>query len=144
MVKLIIEDGAANQRPQNFRQQKIWNRLELIAGRRMSRHIHAQPAKLLNEPPDFCAVRRNLLRDLRSAHHDRRMLHQQPHEAAETNVGRLFVRRGRLCSRKPGASSFACLLNAVIMREERENHKSSAEQVYANATRRLISDACGE
>ena len=82
-----------SKRPQNFGQQQIRNRAQLISGRRMSGHIHTQAAQLLNQPPDFGAVRGNFLRDLGAAHDDGGVLHQQAHDAAEANVGGLWRAR---------------------------------------------------
>jgi len=139
MMKLIIEEGAANERPQDFRQQQIRNRLQLISRSWMSSDIHAQPTQLLNQPPDLGAVRGNFLRDFGSAHYDRRVVHQQAHDAAETNVRRRFVggrspRRTqcRLCRRTRSTASCGTFPDAVIMGERRENHKPSPGRLHRN------------
>jgi len=53
----------------------------------MAGHIDSQAAQLLNQTPDFRAVRRDFLRDFWCADHDCGVLHQQAHDAAEANIG---------------------------------------------------------
>src|SRR5271165_5911468 len=60
----------------------------------MASNLDTQAAQLLNQAPDFGTIGRDFLRDLGSAHHDGGVLHQQAHDAAETNVGGLFVGAG--------------------------------------------------
>jgi hypothetical protein len=62
----------------------------------MPRDIHAQTAQLLNQSPHFGAVGGNLLGNLGAADDNRSALHQQTHNAAETEIGSLWlVRCGR-------------------------------------------------
>ena len=125
MVKMLVEDSAAHQRPQNFRQQQIRNRAQSISRRRMARHIHAQAAQLLNQTPDFRAMARNLLRNLRPAHHHGSVLHEQAHDAPQAQIGGVgLMRRQRLGSRRPPPSCCA-LSNAEIMRELPPNNNRS-------------------
>ncbi len=101
MVEVLVEDRAAQQRPQNLRQEQVRDRAQLISGGGMAGDIHAQAAQLLNQAPDFGAVGRNFLGDLRAADHDGGVLHQQAHDAAQAQVGGLrLVRGGRFDPRR--------------------------------------------
>ena len=110
-MNLGIEDGAANQRPEDFGQQEIRHGLELISGGRMSGNIDTEAAQLLNQSPDFGTIGRNLLRDFRAAYHDGCMLHQEAHDAAETNVGGLLMGCGSYRARNAGLADYCCLRN---------------------------------
>jgi hypothetical protein len=73
--------GPAKDRPfqgrrQHLRQQQVWNRAQLIARRRVSSDIHAYPAQLLDEPPNFRSARPDLFRNLRAADDNRSVPHQ--------------------------------------------------------------------
>src|SRR5258708_4363128 len=51
VMEMRVENGAAKEWAENFRQQQIRHRAQLIAGCRMPSHIHTQSAELLDEPP---------------------------------------------------------------------------------------------
>src|SRR5271156_4199546 len=124
-MDLVVEDCAAKQRGEDFRQQEIRDGLELISGGRMAGDIHTEAAQLLNETPDFGTIGRNLLRDFCSADDDGGMLHQEAHDAAEANVGgllRVFAGAGLRgqWARRPGWGS---LPDAGIMLQMRGNNK---------------------
>jgi len=91
----------------------------------MTRHIHAQPAQLLDQSPYFRAVGRDLLRNFRPADYDGRVLYQQADDAAKTDVCELLVWRNGPRQRTPAGPSCPCLLNAGIMLERDGNYKSS-------------------
>jgi hypothetical protein len=81
----------------------------------MSRYIHTESAQLLDQTPDFRAVRRDFLRDLGATYYDGRVLRQQTHNTTEANVGRLGITGFR------GQTDLACtscfgFLDAGIMR----------------------------
>jgi hypothetical protein len=50
----------------------------------MPANIHSEAAQLLDEPPDFGAVRRNFLRNLRAAHHYRGVLNEKVDDAPKS------------------------------------------------------------
>jgi hypothetical protein len=54
----------------------------------MSSDIHAQPAQLLNQPPNFRPARPDLFGNFRAADDHGRVAHEQAHDAAEANIGR--------------------------------------------------------
>lgn len=84
-----MEDGSPQQGPKNLRQKQIGDRAQLISSGGMSGDVHTQPAELLDQPPDFRAAGRNFLRDLGSAHDYRRVLHQEPDDETQAQIGRL-------------------------------------------------------
>src|SRR5882762_3532484 len=55
----------------------------------MSSNIHAQPAQLLNQPPNFRPARPDLFRNLRAADDNGSVAHEQAYDAAQANVCRL-------------------------------------------------------
>jgi hypothetical protein len=61
----------------------------LIARRRMSSYIYAQPAQLLNQPPNFRPARPDFFRNLGAADNNGGVAHEQAHDAAEANIRRL-------------------------------------------------------
>ncbi len=125
VMKMRVEDRAAHKRPQNLRQQQVRNRPQLISGGGMARNIHTQAPQLLNQTPDFGAVGRNLLGDLGSADHHSGVFHQQTDDAAQPEIGRLWlVRRGCFGPRRLLASC-AVLWDAEIMRELPPNNNCS-------------------
>lgn len=118
-----VEDCAAQQRGQNFGEQKVRDRPEPISGCRMARHIHAQAAQLLNQPPDFGAVRRNLLRDFGSANYDGGIFHQETDDAAQADIGGVAGFCGRVTRFRTSCLGF---LDAGIMRDAGRKHKPQA------------------
>jgi hypothetical protein len=96
MVNVPVEYGAAQERPQNLGKKQIGHRAQLISRGGMPRHIDAQAAQLLYEPPDLGAAGRNFLRDFGAADHNRCVFHQQAHDAAEPDVRGLMGERHRL------------------------------------------------
>src|SRR5208337_1777148 len=87
------KNRALQRRSQHLRQQQIWNRAQLIARRWMSRDIHAQPAQLLNQPPNFRAASSHFLRNLSAADHNGSVAHEQPDNAPQANIGSFMYRR---------------------------------------------------
>ena len=140
-----IEDGAPDQRLQNLGKKQIRNRTQLIPGRRVPRHIHAEAAQLLNQPPHLGAVRRNLLRDLRSTHYHRRVFCQQAQDAAQANIRGLVLRSGRSLRQGYGRAGVprltrvncGLLLDAGIMRHKIQNHKPYAGSSRLNVAQTL-------
>src|SRR5579863_3231794 len=92
-------------------------------------NIDTQAAQLLNESPDFRAAGCDLLGNLRSAHDDRRVLHQETNDQSQAKIGgQRLVSRFAGCSLGPAGSRWllrACcawLADAEIMRESRGNN----------------------
>ena len=52
----------------------------------MARNVDAQPAKLLNQTPDFGSRAGDFLRNFGAADDDGRVLRQQAHDASEAHV----------------------------------------------------------
>jgi hypothetical protein len=123
VVKMLVEDGAAQKRAEDFWQQQVRDGAQLISGGGVAGDIDTKAAKLLDQTPDFRAVRGNLLGNLGAAHHDGRVLHQQAHDATEAQVSGLrLVRRGHFGPRRLPANC-AGLGDAEIMRESPRNNK---------------------
>ena len=118
-----VEDGSAQQRAQNFRQEQIRDRAQLISGCGMAGHIDAETAQLLDQPPDFGPAGRNFLSDLGAAHDDGCVLHEQADDAAQANVSRLKLVRGGSFRSRGWLANCRCLADAVIMRELGGNDK---------------------
>src|SRR5271157_546322 len=55
----------------------------------MSSDIHAQPAQLLNQPPNLRPARPDLFRNLRAADDNGSVAHEQADDAAQANICRL-------------------------------------------------------
>ena len=140
-----VEDGSAQQRPQNFRQEQIRDGSQLVSGCGMARNVDSQRAQLLDQAPNFRAAGRNLFRNLGAAHHHHRVLHQQAHDVPQANVGGLrFVGSSRSLARRDSPHAIcAGLSDEGIMRESRPNNNvpRCRRSLYAATTRRLISAA---
>jgi hypothetical protein len=80
---------------------------------------------LLNQTPYFGTIGRDFLGNLGSAGDHGSVLHQQTHDAAEPEVGGLWlVRCWQFCARSP-FTSFGDFGDAEIMRELRSNNNRS-------------------
>ena len=72
--------------------------------------------------PDLGAIGGNFLRDFGTADHHGRVLHEQANDAAETNVGSLFVRSRSHGPCQAAAANWGGALDAGIMRESAGNN----------------------
>ena len=138
VVQLRIKDGAPKKRSKDLRKQEIGNRLELISRSGMTSDIDTEAAQLLNQTPDFRTIGGNFLRDFRSADNESGVLHQQAHDAAQTKIGGLFVKRRSECPRQPTASDWCRPRNVGIMRESLKNNNRQ-RKLRAPRLRRLVS-----
>lgn len=82
-----LEDCSPHERPKNLGQKQIRDRAQLISGCGMSGDVDTHPAQLLNQPPDLRPARGNLFRDLRTADHNGCVLHQEPNDLSEPQIG---------------------------------------------------------
>jgi hypothetical protein len=80
---------------------------------------------LLNQTPYLGTSRRDFLGDLGSANNDSSVLHQQTHDAAQPQIGGLWLVRGWSFSPRRRLTSFAGFRDAEIMRELRPNNNRS-------------------
>ena len=92
VVVNVLTDCSFNKRSEHIRQQQVGNSAKLITGGRMPRDLNAEGPKLLNETPDLRAARADLIGDLGTADYNRRVVGQQPNDAAKARVGFLSGR----------------------------------------------------
>lgn len=87
VMNVIGKDSAFHQRIQRVAKQEIRNGTQPISSCRMAGDIDAECAQLLDQPPNFRSRAADLLRDLGPTDHDRRMMHQQPHDSPQPCIG---------------------------------------------------------
>jgi len=87
MVNPRREDCALHQWAENFREQKIGDGFELIAGRGMSRDLQAELPQMLHRTPYFGAAGPQFLRNARSTDDHGGVVAQQANDAPEAGVG---------------------------------------------------------
>src|ERR1700680_31327 len=122
MMQMLVADSGAHQRPENFRQKQVRNRAQLVSRCRVARHVNPQTAQLLNQTPHFGAVGGDFLGDFSSADDDGSVLHQQAHDAAESEIGRLGLVGWRNSCPRSVLTNCAYLGDAEIMRELQRNN----------------------
>src|SRR5208283_5813546 len=101
MVDSRRKHRALQQRAEDFRQQEIGDRFQLIAGCGMPRDLQSKLAQMLHRPPNFGAAGAQFLGDTRSTDDDGGVVAQQAHNAAETCVSGtvwLEIRADWLCA----------------------------------------------
>src|SRR5271157_4142545 len=122
----------------------------------MSSDIHAQPAELLNQPPNFRPARPDLVGNFRAADDNGSVAHEQADDAAQANICRLVYGRQAASFRGGGDGgnySESLVVEAVVSRWSLANEtvgdpvpRTTDDQrlttgFYAGVTRRLISTA---
>jgi hypothetical protein len=115
----------------------------------MPGYIDSEATQLLNQAPDFGAIRRNFLRNLGAASDDGCILHEKTHDAAQTNVGglrmgvaaRLRGREGLRLALGAGPRRASCLyfLDDRIMRSG-----VSARQHCTTSRQELLTAKCAK
>ena len=108
MVNARRKHRALHQRAENFREQEVGNRFELVAGRGVSRDLQAKFAQMLHRTPHFGAAGTQFLGDAGSADDHGSVVAQQANDAPQARVGgtvRLDIHAGWRCADQMPVSS---------------------------------------
>ncbi len=124
VMKVGRKHRAPHQRLKELREEQIGHRPQLVSGGGMTGDIYPETAQLLDQAPNFRAVRAQLFADLGTAYDDGCVFGEQANNAAQADVRRR-VDAGR--SVAPGVAAANCLRpgDARIMREIPANNKLS-------------------
>src|SRR5881394_2782729 len=127
----VAENRSFRKWHKHLGQQQIGHRLEPIPGSRMPSNLHTECSQLLHQAPNFRTCSPNLGSNLCSAHHDRRVIHQQLNNPPNAEIGRYMWRGPALSgvecapTREPGVEG-AFLMRGIMENSKRKNKAEPA------------------